>query len=929
MRAVVIRFLMVAALVPASCVANGQTALSVEGLRCEYLSNPLGIDVVKPRLSWTLAPGPRGRQQSAYQVLVASNPVDLQQNHGDLWDSGKVNSDQTAFVAYAGQPLASGAHAWWKVRVWDQDGHATPWSAPAHWSIGLLRDADWYGQWIGLARPAGVKEGTPLAFPWLRKTFTLPGTPQRGTAYVNALGYYELYVNGKKVDDYVLAPAVVDYSKRNWYLTHDITGYLVQGRNTVALWLGRGWYVRGHPAVVYDGPLVRAQFDITLPDGKSVVVGTDGTWKAKASPITPLGRGTAFGDYGGEHYDARLKVKDWNGVKLDDSTWEAATTFDPPKVATSAQMVEPNRILETLRPVKIDKTPDGGWLVDMGKNYTGWLELRLPPGIAAGQNLKIEYADNSPSGGRYMTFNQRDEYVTRAGAGQVVRSRFNYHAFRYAHVTGLAQALTAGNVRGYFMRTSYGRTGEFESSDDLLNRIYRMVTWTYQCLTLNGYVVDCPTRERLGYGGDAGTSLETALCNFDTGGLYNRWAANWRDAQDPQSGDLPYTAPNYPDQGGGGPMWSGFVVTMPWQVYLTYGDKGILEINYPMIQKWLAFANSKTRDNILEPYISIGIRMPQWNYLGDWVTPGPMAIGQPGTLAARRAFAGQDISRDPVASRFINNAHYLYTLQLAAKIADILGKPADAAMYTERAAALRRMLNERYFVPPASYATGQQPYLALALLLGIVSPELRAEVAKNLENTILVKDSGHFNSGMHGTYFLLKELMKDDRNDLIYQMASKKDYPSWGYMLEQGATTSWESWSGQSHIHDTLISIGAWFIEGIGGIQGDEKAPGFRHFFLKPSPVGGLTFARTSFKSVHGMIVSNWRIENGALHLDATVPPGTSATLYLPSSTPEAVTERGHPAAQARGVRFSGMEKDKAVFELASGSYQFVSKLPR
>ena len=467
------------------------------------------------------------------------------------------------------------------------------------------------------------------------------------------------------------------------------------------------------------------------------------------------------------------------------------------------------------------------------------------------------------------------------------------------------------------MRTSYGRSGAFESSDDLLNRIYDLVTWTYQCLSLNGYVVDCPTRERLGYGGDAGTSLETSLFNFDTGGLYNRWAANWRDAQDPQSGDLPYTAPNYPDEGGGGPMWSGFVVTMPWQVYLNYGDKGILETNYPMIRKWLAFADSKTRDNILEPYLSVGMSIAIWNYLGDWVTPGQKQQG-----------FGDDPSRNPVSAHFINNAHYLYTLQIAAKIAAILDKPADAAMYTERAATLRRTLHERYFVAPASYATGQQPYLALALLLGIVPPELRAAVAKNLEDTILAKNRGHFDSGMHGTYFLLKELMEDDRNDLIYRMASQKDYPSWGFMLENGATTSWESWFGESHIHDTLISIGAWFIEGIGGIRVDEKAAGFRHFFLKPAPVGGLTFARTSYKSVHGMIVSNWRIENGNLHMDATVPPGTSATLYLPSSAPEAVTESGRPAAQATGVRSSGVEKGKAVFELASGSYRFVSKLP-
>ena len=915
MRAVVAGIVALGSLVQTGRVASGQDTFSVEGLRCEYLSDPLGIDVERPRLSWRLTPGPRARRQSAYEVLVAGSPALLQQNKGDLWTSGKTSSDQATFVAYAGRPLTTGSAAWWKVRVWDETGRATPWSTPAHWSMGILRDAEWSGRWIGLARPADAKEGTPLPSPWLRKTIVLDRRPGRSTAYVNALGYYELYVNGKKVDDYTLAPAVVDYSKRNWYMTHDITSYLVQGRNTLALWLGRGWYVRGHPGVVYDGPLVRAQFDIEQSGGKPVGIATDATWKAKASPITPLGKGTAFGDYGGERYDARLEVDDWNGVKLDDSGWEAAAVFDPPKVTTSAQMVEPNRILETLQPVKIEATPAGGWLIDMGKNYTGWLDLRLPSNTAAGQNLKIEFADNPPSGGRYGTFNQRDEYVTRAGAGQVVRSRFNYHAFRYAHVTGLSQPPAVADLRGSFMRTSYGRAGEFQSSNELLNRIYQLVTWTYECLSLNGYVVDCPTRERLGYGGDAGTSIETGLYNFDTGGLYSRWAANWRDAQDPQSGDLPYTAPNYPDQGGGGPMWSGFVVTLPWNVYLTYGDKGVLATNYPMIQKWLAFAESKTKDSILEPYVSIGIRMPQWNYLGDWVTP--------------RHAGGADMGRDPVASRFINNAHYLYTLQLASRIATILDKPKDAAMYAERAATLSRTMHDRFFVAAQnSYATGEQPYLALAVLLGIAPPDVRPAVRKNLEETILVKDTGHFNAGMHGLYFLLKELMEEDRGDLIYQMALKEDFPSWGNMLKQGATTSWESWSGGSHIHDTLISIGAWFIEGIGGIRADEKAPGFRHFFLKPTPGGGLTFARTRYRSIHGTIVSNWQVDGGALHVDVTVPPGTTATLSLRSAAPEAVTEGGHRATQSAGVKYSGAERGTAVFELASGSFQFVSKLP-
>ena len=329
--------------------------------------------------------------------------------------------------------------------------------------MGLLRDSDWYGRLIGAERPADVAQGTPLPFPWLRKTFTLKQKPRRATAYVNALGYYELYINGKKVDDHVLSPAVSDYSKRTYYVTHDVTDYLTEGANCVALWLGRGWYVRGHPGVIHDGPLVRAQIDVNLPDGSNQKVGTDTTWKVRFSPITPLGKGTAFGDYGGEHYDARLELNNWNATKLDDSDWKPAAVFDPPPAITAAQMVQPNRIMQTLNPVSIAENPPGAYLIDMGRNYVGWLELQLPPDTTAGKNIRLEYADIPPTGNRFMTNNQRDEYVTRAGAGQVFRSRFNYHGFQYVHITGLEQKPAPADLKGYFIRTAYQRAGEFES----------------------------------------------------------------------------------------------------------------------------------------------------------------------------------------------------------------------------------------------------------------------------------------------------------------------------------------------------------------------------------------------------------------------------------------------------------------------------------
>ena len=326
------------------------------------------------------------------------------------------------------------------------------------------------------------------------------------------------------------------------------------------------------------------------------------------------------------------------------------------------------------------------------------------------------------------------------------------------------------------------------------------------------------------------------------------------------------------------------------------------------MRKWLEFAESKTVDHILEPYNSFGMRMAQWNYLGDWVTP-------------RRAAGGVDLARNPVSARFINNLHYLYTLQLAAKIAGVLGKPEDAALYGQRARTLSNTLHEKFWdASKGVYATGEQPYLAFPLLLNVVPGDLRASVAKTLEETILVKDKGHVDAGMHGLYFLLKYLMEQDRNDLIFTMATQTTFPSWGDMLRQGATTVFESWTGGSHIHDCLISIGSWFIQGVGGIRIDEASPGFQHVAIRPGVVGDLTFARAKYRSVRGEISSEWRIEGGTLKLDVTVPPGATATVYMPGREARAVTKAGVKPGAAQGGR--------TAFETGSGRYSFTAGWP-
>jgi len=398
---------------------------------------------------------------------------------------------------------------------------------------------------------------------------------------------------------------------------------------------------------------------------------------------------------------------------------------------------------------------------------------------------------------------------------------------------------------------TYLSNWRFECSNELFNRIYETVLWTYRCLSLGGYVVDCPHRERLGYGAEGQVAVDTALYGFDFGALFTKWLGDWRDVQDPQSGEVPHTAPTY--IGGGGPAWGGIVVTLPWRCYLQYGDKRILEDNYMS-----------------------------------------------------------------------------YATQLTANVADVLGKHDEAAAYREQAQQINRAVHAAYFdVAKATYVTGEQPYPALALLTGTVPDELRDKVLASLEREILVTQKGHIDSGVLGTYFLLKSLTEANRSDLVYPLVNHRTYPSWGFMLDQGATTIWERWNGEeSQNHTSFLSVGSWFIEGLAGIRPDPAAPGFRHFFVRPAVVGDLTFVRASYRSIRGPVASRWRIENGRFHLEIEVPAGSTATVYVPTRDRSAVREGGRPTEQANGVRSLRLENGAAVYQIDSGEYAFQTPWP-
>ncbi|MFZ1932925.1 MAG: family 78 glycoside hydrolase catalytic domain [Thermoguttaceae bacterium] len=873
--------------------AAADTPVQPVNLRCEYLAAPLGIDVVQPRLSWQIGasdPATRDYRQTAYQVVVASTLASLGEDRGDLWDTGRVISDQSVHVVYRGKPLTSRAVCYWKVRIWDQNGLPSEWSEPSTWSMGLLKPSDWKAQWIGIAPTASPSK----ADPWFRGDFSISGEPVRALAYVASLGFHELYVNGQHVDDRVLAPSISDFSKHVRYVTYDLSKCLRDGANTVVLWCAPGWagFSEFH---VKDKPLVMAQIEILQPGGSSLQVASDATWKTHPSPLSPLGN-WAIPGFGGESYDARLEIPGWGEPGLDTSHWDSAAVFTP-HVRLSAEMVEPNHRVEILRPVAVEARKTGVFRIDMGRNYAGWVHIGLKG--KPGEKATLQFAERPD---QVETYGQKYEYVFNDSGEGFFCQRFNHAAARWVTISGPKTAPDVDSIYGFLISTDCAPGGSFKCSNELLNRIYDTTVWTYRSLSLGGYTVDCPHRERMGYGGDAHATMETAMTNFGVGAFYTKWLGDWRDVQKPD-GDLPYTAPTY--FGGGGPAWSGICITLPWQLYLHYGDRRILETCYPMMQRWLDFLKTKAKDHQLQPWGGV------WDFLGDWVPPD----------------RGQDPGKrvDDRSTLMFNNCYYVDNVATVANVAEVLGKRKEAAAYRKEAAAIAAATHKAFFQPDSnSYANGTQLYEAMPVLVGVTPPLLRATVINRLADEILVQKKGHIDTGIHGTYYLIKTLLGQDRNDLVFTMVNQKTYPGWGYMLDQGATTLWEEWNGDnSRLHSSFVSVGSWFIEGVAGIQLDPAQPGYKHFFIRPGIVGNLTSAKAELQSLYGKIESNWVVAENQLTLTVEVPINTSATVFVPTDDPLLVSESERPPSFSRGVKPSKTAGPGAVFEVGSGHYTF------
>ena len=965
-------------------------ALKVANLRCEYTTNPLGIDVPQPHLSWKLESDTMGQKQTAYRVLVASSAETLEEGRGDLWDTGRVPSGQSMHLPYAGAPLRSNMECHWKVRVWDKDGWPSAWSVPARWTMGLLDPADWKAQWISapvtpvapLAPPVKtkvtvtkatyrtldgsvevdvteivkkelakkkplvvhfktlggdparnvvkelvveyVRDGKPgiarakdfkkidlsgeeevkapvsaKPAPQFRKDFKLEAEPSSAYVRVNAAAFFEVHVNGEKISADVLTPAQSATKKRTFSVTYDVQPYLKKGTNCIGLWMGHWQGPFANPLIV------RAQLDAVV-EGKPLTLGTDASWQSRNS-----GRYTTKENgFGGELVDARELIAGWSAVDCSTDGWRAAveTSGFPGKVLN--QPCPLNRLGDPIPAVDVTDLGDGRYEIDFGTNLTGWFRMQMPQ-LKAGDRVTMTFADSKGNkkqkGEGYQTFGQISRFISAGKPGELFQHQFNYAAFRYVIVQGLPEAPRKSDAMAMLIDSDLELVGGFECSNDLLNRIFHLNEWTLRCLNLGGYSVDCPHRERKGYGGDGQTPVEGFLTGFRADGFYRKWLTDWKDVQK-ADGSLPNTAPQ--GFGGGGPAWGGFVAAVTWRHYLYYGDARVLEENYETVRKYVEHmeAVSEKNGDILNGEVG------RFSFIGDWVAPG----------------RGMDSKNMPshAAREVFNNCYRIYHLELFIKIAEALGKDAVAAKYAQVVERIRPLIHEKFYdVETGAYVYDQQAYYVLPLMTGVVPEELRAKVLRDLETNILVTREGHLDTGLLGTYFMMEYLREIGRSDLVFTMFNKTTYPSWGYMLEQGATTVWEQWNGfWSHIHSCFPSANNWLYQGVAGIQADPEAPGFKNVIIKPDIVGDVTWVKSHHDSPYGRIVSNWRREDRLLTMDVTIPPNSTGTIYVPAESAPHVNVNGSSLDEAGSISLLRAGNGKVVLKADSGHYSISAR---
>ncbi len=909
---------------------------TIAHLLTEYRTNPLGMDVTEPRLSWQMQTDRQGARQTAYRILAASDAGLLLEGQADLWDSGRVESDQSAHVVYAGKALQSRQRVYWNVTVWDETGSAST-SEAARFELGLLEASQWKAQWIGAELRGGPR--SPIPAPYLRKAFNLPKDVASARLYVTALGVYECSINGQIVGEDVLNPGWTDYHKRVRYQVYDVSSLLRAGENAIGALLGDGWSV-GHVAwshrqLYVDRPLLLAQLEVTLRDGSAVTISSDATWKQQFGALLSNDL------LQGEEYDARLEMPGWDSPGFDESRWHSAQVFPAPDLKLVATNGPTVRRIEELKPISppVDKSSfvNKSQIFDLGQNMVG--RIRFKGSAPANTTITLRYAEVLNPDGTLYTTNLRSarvtDYFTFKDENEVVwEPKFTFHGFRYVELANYPGEIKDDTITGIVLHSEMAQTGSFECSEPLLNQLQHNILWGQKGNFLD-VPTDCPQRdERLGWTGDIQVFIRTAAYNMDVAGFMTKWMQDVEDSQN-AFGMVPPVVPMVsglpiPD---GGPAWADAVVICPWTLYLCYGDTRVLETSYPMMTRFMNYLLASSPG-----YIRCAPEFEGWPGFGDWLS------------------INANTPRD-----LIGTAFFAYDAHLMAEIATVLGRTEDAARYRHLFEEVKAAYQGRYLfgspLPPPTampsearrrmdeadaisrgnlkmfdygkvdskvynselFSPTQTAYV-LGLHFDLLPDDMRSLAAAELVADI-ERRGKHLSTGFVGAPYLPHVLSDNQQLDAAYALLHQTTWPSWLYSVTQGATTIWERWDGwtqdrgfqdpgmNSFNHYAYGSIGAWMYNTIAGIEVDPAQPGYKHIILRPQPGGRLTSACGKLKTLYGEIVSDWKLEDGHFHWSITVPPNTSATVHIPATG--TVTLNGAAAAGE-------------IHTISAGTYQLV-----
>ncbi|NEU08456.1 family 78 glycoside hydrolase catalytic domain [Flavihumibacter sp. R14] len=896
-----LNYFLLICLILVSVNVHAASPVRVTDLKCEYLVNPIGIDVRNPRLSWQLKDSRTGARQTFYTIIVNTDSVALGNSKSDqVWSSGKIRS-ANQLVTYRGKQLRPFTRYFWAVKTWDQDRKKTSLSPISSFETGMMEQKNWKGAWISDSEDTQLKPA-----PYFRKTFRATRKIVSARAYIAVAGLYELYINGNKIGNHRLNPVYTRFDRRTIYVAHDVTSALNSGSNAIGVLLGNGWYNHQstavwdfHKAPWRNRPAFCMDLRITYDDGTVETITSGKDWKTSLSPVI------LNSIYTGEHYDARLEQAGWNQASFDDSKWKNVIYRTAPSRNIVSQVMHPIRDVEELTVKNFKQLNDSTYLYDFGRNISGVSRISVKG--SPGTVLMLKHAERVYSNGHvdqsnidehYRPTDDRDPFQTDvfilSGKGtETFSPRFNYKGFQFVEVSVKGSAvLNRQSLTAQFLHSDVPPVGQISSSNTTLNKIWQATNNSYLS-NLFGYPTDCPQREKNGWTGDAHIAVETGLYSFDGITVYEKWMADHRDEQQP-NGVLPSIIPTggWGYEWGNGPDWTSSIAIIPWNLYLFYGDTKVLEDCYDPIKRYV--------DHITEGSPS---GLTSWG-LGDWV---PVK------------------SKSPV--EFTSSVYYYTDLLILSKTAELLNRSEDHVRYTSLAEKVRKAINDKYLNKETGiYGSGLQTELSAALYWGIAEDDMKPLVAANLAKRVK-EDNYHLDVGLLGTKSILNALSENGYADVAYKIVAQETYPSWGWWIVNGASTLYENWDINakrdiSMNHIMFGEVGAWMYKGLGGIRPDESKPGFRNVLLQPNFVPGLDHFRASHQSPYGLIESGWQKESDRLVYEAVIPANSTATLRLSVGADEELYISGRPVKQA-GLQEIGNPPTLRTFQLRAGKHRF------